>query len=56
MKKGGNGAKGLNYAIKRDGTRIDLSATATIDLDPGDTFVIETPGGGGFGSTNGREA
>ncbi len=50
MKGGANGAKGLNYVIRRDGTRVDLSATATIELDEGDTFVIETPGGGGFGA------
>lgn len=50
MNGGGNGSKGLNYVIRRDGTRVDLSATATIDLDDGDTFVIETPGGGGFGT------
>ncbi len=50
MNGGANGSKGLNYVIRRDGTRVDLSATATIDLDDGDTFVIETPGGGGFGT------
>ncbi|MBI2811653.1 MAG: hydantoinase B/oxoprolinase family protein [Candidatus Melainabacteria bacterium] len=49
MQGGANGSKGLNYVIRRDGTRVDLSATATIDLEDGDTFVIETPGGGGFG-------
>jgi 5-oxoprolinase (ATP-hydrolysing) len=26
-----------------------LSATAAADVKPGDRFVIETPGGGGFG-------
>ncbi|MFN8551020.1 MAG: hydantoinase B/oxoprolinase family protein [Candidatus Obscuribacterales bacterium] len=50
MQGGECGAKGLNYAIKRDGKRIDLGATATIDLEEGDVFVIETPGGGGFGT------
>lgn len=50
MKGGSDGARGLNYVVRRDGTRVDLSATATIDLDDGDTFVVETPGGGGFGA------
>jgi 5-oxoprolinase (ATP-hydrolysing) len=44
------GATGQNYAIKRDGKQINLGATATVDLDEGDLFVIETPGGGGFGA------
>ncbi|CAN5730323.1 hydantoinase B/oxoprolinase family protein [soil metagenome] len=52
MKGGANGSKGLNYVIRRDGTRVDLSATATVDLEDGDTFIIETPGGGGFGPPN----
>jgi 5-oxoprolinase (ATP-hydrolysing) len=26
-----------------------LSATASADVNAGDRFVIETPGGGGFG-------
>ncbi len=49
LKGGKSGAAGINYVIKKDGTRVELSATATMDLEGGDTFVIETPGGGGFG-------
>jgi 5-oxoprolinase (ATP-hydrolysing) len=30
-----------------------LSATASADVEPGDRFVIETPGGGGFGRKGG---
>jgi 5-oxoprolinase (ATP-hydrolysing) len=47
------GAKGLNYVIRQDGTRIELGATDSIDMLPGDVFVIETPGGGGFGPPQG---
>lgn len=43
------GAKGLNYVQRQDGTRIDLGATDSIEMQPGDVFVVETPGGGGFG-------
>jgi 5-oxoprolinase (ATP-hydrolysing) len=32
-----------------DGSVESLSATATVELQPGETFVIETPGGGGWG-------
>ena len=31
------------------GTRLELSGTAELEMQPGDTFVIETPGGGGYG-------
>jgi N-methylhydantoinase B len=27
----------------------ELPATASVEVAPGDAFVIETPGGGGFG-------
>jgi len=27
-----------------------LGSTATVEMQPGDVFVIETPGGGGYGS------
>ena len=30
-----------------------LGATGSADVDAGDAFVIETPGGGGFGSKAG---
>jgi 5-oxoprolinase (ATP-hydrolysing) len=43
------GDVGRNYAVKADGTEIFLTGTDKIDLEPGDIFVIETPGGGGYG-------
>jgi 5-oxoprolinase (ATP-hydrolysing) len=46
---GGSGAKGLNYVVKKDGSRVELSHADKANLEPGDVFVIETPGGGGFG-------
>jgi 5-oxoprolinase (ATP-hydrolysing) len=30
-----------------------LSATAYAEVEPGDRFIIETPGGGGFGRRGG---
>lgn len=43
------GALGVNYVERTDGTREDLSATASVVMQAGDVFVIHTPGGGGFG-------
>ena len=34
---------------RTDGTVEMLAATAYAEMKPGDRFVIETPGGGGFG-------
>jgi 5-oxoprolinase (ATP-hydrolysing) len=48
---GGADAKpGRDYIIRRDGTTESLVATGEISLEPGDRIVIETPGGGGYGT------
>jgi len=48
---GGNpGACGRNLVIRSDGTREVLGSQAEIDMAADDMFVIETPGGGGYGS------
>jgi 5-oxoprolinase (ATP-hydrolysing) len=47
---GGAAEPGINQVIRADGTVETLSATAARDMTPGDMFVVETPGGGGFGS------
>ena len=48
--KGGDDAlPGRNWVERLDGSVEMLSATASADMDIGDAFVIETPGGGGFG-------
>lgn len=39
---------GRNYLKKKDGTVIELAGTASVQVEPGDTFIVETPGGGGF--------
>jgi len=47
---GGNpGMPGRNFCERHDGTQEILSSTATLEMQAGDTFVIETPGGGGYG-------
>lgn len=47
---GESGATGRNYVVRRDGAIEPLESCAEVQMHPGDVFVIETPGGGGFGS------
>ncbi len=46
---GGDAAPGRNWVERADGSRDDLGATGSAEMQPGDAFVILTPGGGGFG-------
>jgi 5-oxoprolinase (ATP-hydrolysing) len=43
------GAVGRNWVERADGTREEFGGTHEIEMRAGDVFVIETPGGGGFG-------
>jgi 5-oxoprolinase (ATP-hydrolysing) len=43
------GAPGINRVERADGQISELSATAQVDMKSGDIFIIETPGGGGYG-------
>jgi 5-oxoprolinase (ATP-hydrolysing) len=47
------GAPGGNWIERTDGTRVNLAASDKAELVPGDVFVVETPGGGGFGTPTG---
>ena len=51
---GGDALAGQNWVERTDGSREDLSATASAEMQPGDAFVILTPGGGGFGRVRGE--
>jgi 5-oxoprolinase (ATP-hydrolysing) len=44
------GKTGRNSVIKADGSTVELAGNDEIEMESGDTFVIETPGGGGYGS------
>ena len=46
---GTDAAPGRNWIERADSSRENLGATGSGDMQPGDTFVILTPGGGGFG-------
>ena len=43
------GKPGRNAVRRADGRVEELGSTARADMAAGDTFIIETPGGGGFG-------
>jgi 5-oxoprolinase (ATP-hydrolysing) len=46
---GGDGARGRNAVLRAAGGVEEYGATAQVELAPGDQFVVETPGGGGYG-------
>ncbi|BAU13277.1 5-oxoprolinase [Leptolyngbya sp. NIES-3755] len=45
-----SGAVGRNFVVRQDSSIESLSSKAEVLMAPGDVFVIETPGGGGFGA------
>jgi 5-oxoprolinase (ATP-hydrolysing) len=50
MAGGKPGAPGHNYVLRADGHRVELGPTDRIEMEAGDVFVVETPGGGGYGA------
>jgi len=54
MAGGGPGALGRHWVERADGSVTELRGCDSVRLGAGDTFVIETPGGGGFGSPSGQ--
>ena len=50
LQGGADGQPGRNYVIRENGAVERLSATAEVQLRTGDRFVVETPGGGGYGA------
>ena len=49
MAGGKPGKTGHNYVERADGTIDELTGTDMTQMNAGDRFVIETPGGGGYG-------
>jgi 5-oxoprolinase (ATP-hydrolysing) len=48
--EGGESAlPGRNRVVRADGAVENLGAAASIAMNQGDVFAIESPGGGGFG-------
>ena len=50
MNGGGNGKCGVNLLKKALGEIIRLPHRVVLNVDAGDSIIIETPGGGGFGA------
>ena len=48
-KGGANGVPGRHTLRRRDGSEELLPAKTTIGLQPGETVIVQTPGGGGYG-------
>uniref|UniRef100_A0A3Q3J6W6 5-oxoprolinase, ATP-hydrolysing n=1 Tax=Monopterus albus TaxID=43700 RepID=A0A3Q3J6W6_MONAL len=49
LQGGEDGAAGLNLLHRADGRILNLGAKTSVNLEPGDTFCLHTPGGGGYG-------
>jgi 5-oxoprolinase (ATP-hydrolysing) len=44
------GAVGRNWVERSDGSREDFGATFQVEMQRDDVFVVQTPGGGGYGA------
>ena len=47
---GADGAPGANRVLRADGSVETLGHIGSVSVGPGDRFIIDTPGGGGFGA------
>jgi 5-oxoprolinase (ATP-hydrolysing) len=54
LQGGEDGARGANRVERKNGGLETLSSTAIVAMEAGDAFVLETPGGGGFGKPKAR--
>lgn len=50
LQGGEAGQCGRTSVVRGDGSTRILDATATVELNPGDRIILETPGGGGYGT------
>jgi len=49
IKGGENGLAGNQRVLRKNGTEVKLDSIQNINIEVGDRFIIETPGGGGCG-------
>ena len=49
LQGGEPGKCGKNHVVRADGDLLNLRSNDQVEMAPGDLFVMETPGGGGFG-------
>ncbi|XP_062859373.1 5-oxoprolinase [Trichomycterus rosablanca] len=52
---GQSGSAGLNLLHRADGRLLNLGAKTSVSLEPGDRFVLHSPGGGGYGNEDEEE-
>ncbi len=50
LEGGSPGASGRNLLVRSNGEQVELPAKTTFRVEAGDSVVIETPGGGGWGA------
>ncbi|WNJ99315.1 hydantoinase B/oxoprolinase family protein [Thalassospiraceae bacterium LMO-JJ14] len=50
LKGGKAGERGENFVVRADGSIDKLRGNDETEMNPGDTFVLKTPGGGGYGT------
>ncbi|XP_058262915.1 5-oxoprolinase isoform X1 [Hemibagrus wyckioides] len=55
LQGGQSGSAGLNLLQRADGRVLNLGAKTSVSLQPGDRFVLHTPGGGGYGKKEEEE-
>lgn len=53
LEGGSPGQTGRNYVQRANGQIEEIGGCARVNMQAGDVFIIETPGGGGYGSTVG---
>ena len=53
---GSPGGRGRNTLKRADGRKINLGPKTAVPVCPADTFILETPGGGGYGAPGARVA
>ena len=46
---GEGGARGINLLRRADGRLVNLGGKCSVDVNTGDVFILQTPGGGGWG-------
>jgi 5-oxoprolinase (ATP-hydrolysing) len=56
LQGGDDGTVGRQWVERAGGTHEVLTGTDSAELEPGDVFVIETPGGGGYGQPSQAQA
>ena len=50
MAGGGAGTARAQRVLRADGSWLELGPFDQVEMQAGDVFVIETPGGGGYGA------